>query len=113
MAKNMGLILFGGRTEYPVIQEHPGDNGPGLSDQVSVIYITVASQALEPILALFEQWFERREDVIIVDYGTSDKQEVSFLVMEFWECEPDQLFQDILDTENLVGDYTIYTREVD
>jgi hypothetical protein len=110
---NKGLTLFGGRTEYPAVQEHPGTDEAGLSDQVSVIYIIVASQALEPILALFERWFERREDVIIVDYGTSDKQEVSFLVMEFWEGEPDQLFQDILDTETLVGDYTIYTREVD
>src|SRR5258708_5893522 len=108
MAKNKGLILFGGRTEYPAVQEQQGDDGSERSSQVSVIYMTVASQALDPMRAVFERWFERREDVLVVDYGTSDKQEVSFLVVEFWECEPDQLFQDILDTEPLVDDYTIY-----
>lgn len=101
------LVPFG-RTEYPATQATA--ETPGLD---SGVYISIAPQSLENLTTLFARWFANRGEVIIVDQGTSDKQECGYILMEWQDCEIDQLFLDILDSEDLIIDYTTYTREVE
>jgi hypothetical protein len=103
------MVLFGGRTEYPVTANNLAET-PGLDQG---LYIVTREQDVEGIYEMLSRWFAQREDVQIVDYGTSDKQQgIGFLIMEWCECEPDQLFLDILDSEDAIVDYTRYSREV-
>ncbi len=110
---NTGLVLFGGRTEYPAVTQTQTSQLIDVPDLANVVYITIQPQAHAAIIALFERWFEGRNEVELVDHGTSDKLGESFLVIEWFECEIDQLFLDILNTEDMIIDYTTYSREVD
>lgn len=77
------------------------------------VFITVAESALDLIVETFERWFSDREDVIFVDSGTTDKKPgLGFLIMEWTGYEIDRLFLDILDSTDVVEDYTAYGREV-
>lgn len=59
------------------------------------------------------RWFEGRLEVAIVDIGTSDKQGLGFVILEWRECEIDQLFLAILRDAPFVGDYTTYGRTLE
>lgn len=106
------LVLSGGQTNYPVTAQGrtPQYEVPGFAQ---VVYITMLPQHYETTLATFGRWFEGREEVEIVDHGSTDKLGHSYIVIEWFECEIDQLFIDILDAEDVILDYTEYSREVD
>ena len=105
---NTDLVLFGGRTEYPATvgnsEETPGED--------QGVHIVTEASTMKGIYEMLARWFAPREDVMIVDYGTSDKQHLGFIKLEWCEGEPDQLFIDILNAEEAVLDYTLYSREV-
>lgn len=114
MAKSTSLVLFGGRTEYPVEARQPSTSPRyDVPDVANVVYIEIEDQAYEPMLDLFEQWFANYEEIEIVDHGTTDKLEEHFIVVEWFESEIDRLFLDILKAEPKVIQYTVYSREVD
>ncbi len=75
------------------------------------VFITINEQALDLIVETFERWFSDREDVIFVDQGTTDKTGLGFLIMEWTGCEIDRLFLDILDSTDMIEDYTAYARQ--
>jgi hypothetical protein len=91
----------------------PATSGLILPGQVRGIYITLHPEVTEEITAKIARWFEGRDDVMIVDHGTSDKQGFGFLLMEWIECEIDPLFLAILRDEETVGDYTVYGRTME
>ena len=107
--QEMGLIphSFDGITEYPRPRSFP--TMPG---QVQGCYITLHPDAVDDIAEKMTRWFAGREEIEIVDVGTSDKQGLGFIVIEWLECEIDQLFLAILRDEELVGDYTVFGRNL-
>ena len=100
-----GLVVFGGRTDYPVVSQPL--TCPGHAQGV---YITLHPDVFEDISSKIERWFDGRAEIDIVDVGVSDKQGLGFMIIEWLECEIDQLFLAILRDEELVGDYTTYGR---
>ena len=110
MTQEMGVIpySFNGITEYPRSQQLPA-----LPGQAQGVYITLHPDVVDDLSEKIAGWFADREEIQIVDFGTSDKQELGFLVIEWIECEIDQLFLAILRDEELVGDYTVYGRNLE
>ncbi len=105
----MGLVpyTFKGITEYPRSQQVPAIPG-----QAQGVYITLASTDFQFILNKIIGWFRDRDEVELVDHGVSDKQGLGYIILEWTECEVDQLFCDILRDEEIVADYTVYTRDL-
>jgi hypothetical protein len=98
---------FGGITEYPRSQQ-----APTIPGQAQGVYITLTSTDFQFILNKIIGWFRDRDEVELVDHGVSDKQGLGYIILEWAECEVDQLFCDILRDEEIVADYTVYTRDL-
>jgi len=99
------LILRG---EY----RKPATLQPLAEGEIQGVYFTISpdmpyTQLLDKIMS----WFEGRSEVAIVDYGTSDKVGLGYIMIEWLGYEVDDLFIAILRDEDLVEDYTVYTRE--
>jgi hypothetical protein len=58
--------------------------------------------------ALEEQFAAQKEEVTILDWGTSYKKESGYIVVE-WDDEVDATFIDQLTADNDVEDFSIYT----
>ena len=99
------LIL---RDEY----KKPATQQPLSPGEVQGVFFTISpDMPYEQLLAKIEGWFEGRSEVVIVDYGTSDKLGLAYIMMEWLGYEVDDLFIAILRDEDLIEDYTVYTRE--
>lgn len=92
------------RERYPVV-ERPG--------RAQCVYILLHPEDVDEMAARFAGWFRGREEVSIVDVGTSDKVHAGFIVLEWLGCEIDQLFLAILDNEEAIADYTLYGRAME
>ena len=110
MTQEIGVIpySFNGITEYPRSQQLPA-----LPGQAQGVYIILHPDVVDDITAKIARWFAGREEIDIVDVGVSDKQGLGFLIIEWLECEIDQLFLAILRDKELVGDYTVYGRNLE
>jgi hypothetical protein len=107
--QEMGLISYSfSAAEYPRSQQVLTIPG-----QAQGIYITLHPDVLDAISEKIAGWFRGREEIDIVDVGVSDKQGLGFVIIEWLECEIDQLFLAILRDEELVGDYTVYGRNLE
>jgi hypothetical protein len=95
-------------TEYPRSQQVSS-----LPGQVQGVYIALSPESLDDTSERFAGWFLGREEVTLVDAGTSDKEGVGFLLMEWSECEIDPLFLAILREEEMIEDYTVYGRDLE
>jgi len=60
------------------------------------------------VQALEEQFEAQKEEVNVLDWGTSYKQEAGYIVVE-WENEVDATFIDQLIADNDVEDFSVYT----
>jgi hypothetical protein len=105
-----GDDLFTGVAEYAQPASPPEITRPG---QAVGLYIMLHPDVVEGAAAKFQQWFARRLEVRIVDVGTSDKVHLGFVLMEWIECDVDQLFLDILESEEAVADYTLFGRTLE
>src|SRR6266567_5664007 len=105
----MGVIPYSikGITEYPRSQPFAAIPGQGQG-----VYITLTSTDFQFILNKIIGWFRDRDEVELVDHGVSDKVGCGYIILEWTECEVDQLFCDILRDEEIVADYTVYTRDL-
>ena len=81
-----------------------------LPDQAQGVYITLTSTDYQFILNKIVGWFRDRDEVDLIDHGISDKVGLGYIILEWAECEVDRLFLDILRDEEIVADYTVYTR---
>jgi hypothetical protein len=99
---------FNGITEYP-----PSQQVPTIPGQAQGVYITLHPEVLDGIAEKIAGWFCGREEIDIVDVGVSDKQGLGFVIVEWTQCEIDPLFLAILRDEELVGDYTVYGRNLE
>lgn len=96
---------FDGMSEYPRRQfalTRPG--------RAQSIYIMLHPGMVDEVAAKFAGWFEGRDEVQIVDLGTSDKVGAGFIVMQWLECDIDPLFLAVLRDEEAVADYALYGR---
>jgi hypothetical protein len=82
----------------------PGWNG---------IHFDFNTQDLPFLKSKIEAWFGGRNEIIYVDDGDCAKQDLSFIVMEWENCEIDQLFLAILDDEDRITSYSVYFRAAD
>ena len=105
-----GDDLFTGVTEYARSASPPEITRPG---QAVGLYIILHPDAVVGTAEKFQQWFARRQEVRIVDCGTSDKVHLGFVLMEWIECDIDQLFLDILEAEEAIADYTLFGRALE
>lgn len=76
-----------------------------------VLFTISPDMPYEQLLAKIEGWFEGRSEVDIVDYGTTDKLDLGYIIIEWIGYEIDDLFLAILRDEDVIEDYTVYTRE--
>ena len=108
--QELGVIpySFNGISEYPRSQQL--HTMPG---QAQGVYITLHPDAVDDIAAKITRWFAGREEIDMVDVGSSDKQGLGFILIEWLECQIDPLFLAILRDEELVGDYTAYSRTLE
>ena len=60
------------------------------------------------VRALEEQFEAQKEEVTVLDGGTSYKKEAGYIVVE-WEDEVDAAFVDQLTADNNVEDFSVYT----
>jgi hypothetical protein len=98
---------FDNVTEYPRTQQ------PATPGQNQGVYITLHPEHQETILAKIMGWFAGRAEIDLVDTGISDKVGLGYIILEWIECEIDQLFLAILRDEEIVADYTAYTRDLE
>jgi hypothetical protein len=62
------------------------------------------------LLSKIRRWFADRSEVTLVDRGSTDKQDLFFIILEWDGYAIDPLFIAILDEEDAIMDYTIYGR---
>jgi hypothetical protein len=105
----MEMIPYSPGGEMPIALPHaqlvPLDFG-----EFAVVHICIEVQAQQQFIAMVEQWFDNREEVIFVGSGVSSKEEIGYVVLEWEECQPDTLFLRILDTTEFITDYSVYVR---
>jgi hypothetical protein len=92
--------------------EKPATQQPLTPGEIQGVFFTISpDMPYEQLLAKIESWFDGRGEVVIVDYGTSDKLDLGYIMIEWLGYEVDDLFIAILRDEDLIEDYTVYTRE--
>ena len=92
--------------------EKPAIQQPLASGEIQGVFFTISpDMPYEQLLAKIESWFDGRSEVVIVDYGTSDKLDLGYIMIEWLGYTVDDLFIAILRDEDLIEDYTVYTRE--
>jgi hypothetical protein len=77
------------------------------------VHFTFPGDQLNFLLHTVQNWFENRDEVVLIDYGITDKQDKGVIVMEWEESDIDQLFLDILRTDPMIEDFTVYERRAE
>jgi len=72
------------------------------------VWFTFAGKHLDYLLEKVQSWYEDRDEVVLVDFGVTDKRNLGCIVMEWQGYAPDLLFLDILRTEDMIEDYCVY-----
>ena len=86
---------------------------PALPGQYQGIHFsTVNPDVLDLILPRLERWFEDRDEVILVDHGVTASG-LGFIVMEWEERSIDPLFISILKHDEMIDDFSVYTRDME
>ena len=104
----MGVVPY----SFGRIIEYPRSQPVTLPGQAQGVYITLAATDFQFILNKIIGWFRDRDEVELIDHGISDKAGCGYIMLEWTECEVDQLFCDILRDEEIVADYSVYTRDM-
>jgi hypothetical protein len=86
--------------------------GAPLEGTHCVFFTMTSMEFYELLLEKLPAWFDGRDEVSLVDHGTTDKQGLQFIALEWDGYEIDPLFLAILRDEEVVEDYTVYSREV-
>ncbi|MBA2395835.1 MAG: hypothetical protein H0V70_24165 [Ktedonobacteraceae bacterium] len=94
------------------VQYMPSIQMQSAPGQAQGVYIVLHPDTIDEIEDKMQQWFEGRPQIQIVDVGTSDKQGLGFIILEWMECAVDPLFLAFLRTEAWAGDYTTYIRNL-
>lgn len=91
----------------PMVNDAPQPLPQGVNH---CVHIVMDEADLDDMLDKFSRWFADRDEIIHIENGTSDKQRLGFILLEWEECAIDPLFLKILEEESRVIDYTTYER---
>lgn len=80
---------------------------------VQGVFITMERSAMDDCIPEFQAWFEERDEVRIVNFGTTDKQEDGCMVIEWDGYEIDPLFLTILEQRDEIIDFVVYGRNLE
>ena len=100
------LVPYSFQSDFLPVQQRTSCLPEGESQGV---HLTFPSERMEWFLAKIRAWFADRENVILVGYGTTQKDKLGFLLLEWEGYEIDPLFLAILHEEPSVNDYSVYT----
>jgi len=106
----MGNIVPSYSFQSPDLPEPTHQPLPGIFQGV---HFTIDMEHFDWILSKIENWFQNREEIILVDSGAAAKSGLGYIILEWDGCKIDPLFLAILWDEELVQDYTYYEREED
>ncbi|GCE49267.1 hypothetical protein EI42_05745 [Thermosporothrix hazakensis] len=84
---------------------------PAREGAILGVYILLRTSDYQFILHKIIGWFAEREEVVLIDHGTTDKLGLGYIILEWLEGEIDSLFLAILRDEELVADYNTYLRD--
>lgn len=87
----------------PVEQSRPLQEG-----QHQGVHMTFPAERLDWFLSKLRAWFADCDEVILVGHGTTDKEGLGFIILEWEECEIFPTFLDILRHEETIEDLSIY-----
>ncbi len=89
-----------------ITPEPSGVETPGI---VNGVVIVTQPNALDWILDKIRAWFDDRDEIMFVDAGHSDKVGDGVIILEWDQYQIDPLFVKILENEDQVNDYTVYS----
>lgn len=75
-------------------------------------FSTVNPDVLDLILSRLDRWFEDRDEVILVDHGITGSG-LGFIVMEWEERSIDPFFISILKHDEMIDDFSAYSRNME
>jgi hypothetical protein len=91
----------------------PLEQGQELPGTYQGIHFTVEDpDNLDMLMDKIEGWFEDRDEVILVDHGQTARG-MGFIVMEWEGYAIDALFIAILKHDDMIDDYSVYTRDAE
>ena len=99
-------------TDLVPYEYNPADRQPVAQGVSCGVHLVVDEANLDWLLERFERWFAGRSEIVQIDYGTSDKQGLGFVILEWEGCMVDALFVAILKDDERIVDFTLYQREV-
>lgn len=88
----------------------PPENVTLQPGQYQGVHFTMQAEQQEWVLEKIESWFADRDEIILVDSGTTSKGNLGYICMEWDGCQIDPLFLAILRDEDFVSDFAVYTR---
>jgi hypothetical protein len=91
-----------------VLPESTGADLPAGTYQA--VHFTFPAAQTGQFLANVERWFDSRDEVILVASGTT-AQGLGFIVLEWEECAVDPLFLSVLELDDDIEDFSVYTRD--
>lgn len=94
------------------VTDYPQQSAVAVPGQVQGVYIMLHPEVVDATAAKIERWFHGRDEVQIIDVGTSDKRKLGFIIVEWFGYGIDPLFLAILLNEETVADYTVYGRNL-
>lgn len=74
------------------------------------VHFTIHPDQFERVFEQVQRWFDDRDEIILVDAGTTGKAELGFVILEWEGCQIDSLFLAILRDEEFIEDYVVYFR---
>ena len=104
----MAIVPYSFNT--PVLPPSQSEPLPG---KCQVVHFTILDpESLENLLDKVRRWFSRADEVLLVDHGTTASG-LGFVVMEWEEWTINPLFLAILEHEEVVDDFSVYTRDLE
>lgn len=95
------------------MQVLPPSQAQDLPGQYQIIHFTLDDpEHLDPLLDKIRLWFSERDEVLLVDHGTTASG-LGFVVMEWEERGIDPLFLAILTHDEMIDDFSVYTRDME
>lgn len=75
------------------------------------VHLECLEENLEQLREFFETIFAERNEIILVNWGATVKQGHGYIILEWEECEVDQMFIDMLRTQEVFLDFSLYIRD--
>ena len=72
------------------------------------VYISCATEDVEALVDTFTRWFANRDDITLVDSGSSEKLAEGFVILE-WDGRVERRILNWLQHQAFVTNFSLYT----